>query len=158
MAATHDLVRDLTDARQELLRAVDAIDPSSHTTPGLIGDWSVRDLLAHVGYWAGHAVEAIHAAEDGRPGEYGLDTPETDEVNATVLRVARHTPLEAVRQREAASFEALTTWLGRMEPTLLHVELGDGSTVEETVRGDGVDHYREHAVDLRSVLEVRRDA
>ena len=158
MTANHDLVQELTAARGDLLGAVDAVEPSSHTTPGLIGDWSVRDLLAHVGYWAGHAVEAVHAAEDGRPGEYGLDEPPTDDVNATVLRVARQTPLEAVRKREAASFDALVTWLGRMDPTLLEVELGDGSTVEETVRGDGVDHYRQHAADLRALLEGRGDA
>jgi hypothetical protein len=158
MTTPHDLVRELTDARAEVMRAVDAVDPSSHATPGLIGDWSVRDLLAHLGYWAGHAVEAIHAAEDGRPGEHGLDDPPTDEINDTVVRVARQTPLDAVRKREAASFEALVTWLGRMEPTLLDVELGDGSTVEEAVRGDGVDHYREHADELRSVLQARRDA
>lgn len=158
MTTPSGLVRELTDARADLMRAVGGVDPSSHATPGLIGDWSVRDLLAHVGYWAGHAVEAIHAAEDGRPGEHGLDEPPTDEVNATVLRVARETPIDVVRKREAASFEALVTWLGRMEPTLLDVELGDGATVEEAIRGDGVDHYREHAADLRSVLGVRRDA
>ena len=158
MPTPQDLVRELTEARSELLRAVEAVEPRSHTTSGLIGEWSVRDVLAHVGYWAGHAVEAIHAAEDGRPGEHGLDDPPTEEVNATVLRIARETPLEAVRRREAASFEALLTWLGRMEPTLLDVELGDGSTVEEAVRGDGVDHYREHAAELRSIIEGRRDA
>lgn len=158
MTTPHDLVGELTDARAEVMRAVDAVDPASQATPGLIGDWSVRDLLAHLGYWAGHAVEAIHAAEDGRPGEHGLDEPPTDEVNDTVVRIARQTPLDAVRKREAASFEALVTWLGRMEPTLLDVQLGDGSTVEEAVRGEGVDHYREHAAELRSVLEARRDA
>ena len=153
-----DLLRELSEARAEVLRAVEAVDQGSHATPGLIGGWSVRELLAHLGYWSGHAVEAIHAAEDGRPGEHGLEELPTDEVNATVARVARETDLIAVRKREAASFETLTSWLGRMDPSLLDVELGNGATVEQEIRDDAVDHYREHAADLRAVLESRRDA
>ena len=36
------------------------------TTPGLVGEWSARDLIAHLGYWAGHAAEVIHRLEQGR--------------------------------------------------------------------------------------------
>jgi hypothetical protein len=153
-----DLLRELSDARAELLRAVEGVEPGSHTTPGIVGEWSVRELLAHLGYWAGHAVEAIHAAEDGRPGEHGLEDLPTEEVNATVARVARETDIIVVRKREAASFETLTSWLARMDASLLDVELGNGATVEQEIREDAVDHYREHAAGLRAVLEARSNA
>jgi hypothetical protein len=45
-----------------------------------------------------------------------------------------------------------------MDASLLDVELGNGATVEQEIREDAVDHYREHAADLRAVLEARSNA
>jgi hypothetical protein len=144
------LVEDTVAAREEFLAAIDAVDPELLATPGLIGDWSARELIAHVGYWAGHAVETIQAAEEGRAAEFGAGEPPVDEVNATVARVARETDLGTVRKREAGSFEALLTRLRRLEPSLLDQRLSDGTTLEQGIREDGADHYREHAADIRA--------
>ena len=152
MDSTQPLVDDLEAARAELFAALDAVDPASLRPPGLLDEWSGRELIAHLGYWAGHAVEVIHAVEDGRAQEVGDGDPPVDEVNDTVARVARDTPLAAVRKREAASVEALVERLRRMDPALLSVRLPDGATLEEGIREDGADHYRGHAEDLRTTL------
>jgi hypothetical protein len=149
---TQALIDDLIAARAELLEALDRVAPSSLTTPGLVGDWSGREIVAHLGYWAGSAVEAIHAVEDGRADEVGAGMPPTDEVNATVARVARGTDLAAVRKREAASYEALVERLRRMDSRLLATVLRDGDTLEASIRADGPDHYRQHAEELRAAL------
>ncbi len=146
------LVDELTTARDDLLSALAAVKPDSMTTRGLVGDWSARDLIAHVGYWAGRAVEIIHAVEQGRSNEVGVGQPPVDEVNETVLRVARTTPLATVRRREAASVKALIERLRSLDPALLAERLPDGDTVEEGVRDDGPAHYREHAEELRRTL------
>jgi uncharacterized protein (TIGR03083 family) len=151
--ATARLIGDLEAARSDLFELLAAVAPADMTTPGLIGEWSARDLIAHVGYWAGNAVEVIHAVEEGRADEVGQGKPPTDEVNETVARVARQTDLATVRKREAASVDVLLERLRRMEPVLLSVRLPDGATLEEGVREDGPDHYREHADELRRVLE-----
>jgi uncharacterized protein (TIGR03083 family) len=151
--ATARLIGDLEAARSDLFELLAAVAPADMTTPGLIGEWSARDLIAHVGYWAGNAVEVIHAVEEGRADEVGQGKPPTDEVNETVARVARQTDLATVRNREAASVDVLLERLRRMEPVLLSVRLPDGATLEEGVREDGPDHYREHADELRRVLE-----
>lgn len=152
MSSTQPLVEDLETARADLFAALDAVDPGSLTTPGLVGEWSGRELIAHLGYWAGHAVEVIHAVEDGRVDEVGAGEPPVDEVNATVARVARQTDLGAVRKREAGSVDALVERLRRMDPALLDVRLPDGATLAEGIREDGSDHYREHAEALRRSL------
>ena len=72
--------------------------------------------------------------------------------NETVARVARSTDLATVRRREAASVEALVERLRSLDPALLAIELPEGDTLVEAVRGDGPDHYREHAEQLRRVL------
>jgi hypothetical protein len=149
------LVAELTDARADLFAALDRVAPESLTTPGLIGEWSARELIAHLGYWAGHGAEVIHAVEEGRLDEAGEGEPPVDEVNETVARVARDTPLAAVHARETASFEALAERLERVDPTLLVERLPDGETVEEAVREDGANHYREHADELSRILGER---
>lgn len=149
---TQRLIDELTAARQDLLEALDRISPASMTTPGLVGEWSGRELIAHVGYWAGNAVEVIHAVEEGRADEVGEDRPPTDEVNDTVARVARETDLATVRKREAASVEVLIERLRRLNPSLLDMRLPDGATLEQGIAEDGADHYRQHAVELHRAL------
>ena len=144
------LIRELTEARGGFLTALDAIEPARLDQPGLAGGWSARELVAHLGYWTGNAVEAIHLTEQGRPEDFGpTDDREVDERNETVARVARETNLETVRRREEASFEALVERLRSLIPALLDVTLGDGGSLEQAIRGDGPSHYREHAEALR---------
>lgn len=150
---TDTLINELRDARAELLAALDAVAPESMTTPGLIGEWSGRELIAHLGYWAGHATEIIHAVEVGRLDEVGEDDPSVDDVNETVARVARSTELAVVRRREEAAVEALVERLTTVDPELLAERLPDGATLEEGIREDGAGHYREHAAELHQVLE-----
>ncbi len=156
MPGTQPLIDDLEAARADFFAALDAVDPGSLTTPGLVGEWSGRELVAHLGYWAGHAVEVIHAVEEGRAEEVGAGEPPVDEVNATVARVARETPLAAVRKREAGSVDALLERLRRMDPALLTVRLPDGATLEQGIREDASDHYRKHADELRRALSGGR--
>lgn len=152
---TDRLIEELRDERDAFFRTLDAVAPESMTTPGLLGEWSGRDLIAHLGYWAGHATEVIHAAEQGRIDEVGVGEPPVDDVNATVARVARTTELATVRKREAASVEALVERLTLLDPALLGERLPDGVTLGEGIREDGPIHYREHAEELRGVLEER---
>jgi len=149
--ANERLVDELTAAREAFFGALSVVSPESWTTPGLIREWSARELIAHLGYWAGHGVEAIHAVETGRADEFGADRPEVEEVNATVARVARQTELATVRKREAASVDAFVERLRAMDPALLTTRLPHhGLSLEEGIREDGASHYREHAEQLRS--------
>jgi len=153
---TDRLAEELRDERDAFFHVLDAVAPGSMTTPGLLGEWSARDLIAHLGYWAGHGVESIHAVETGRADEFGADRRPVDDVNATVVRVARQAELGTVRKREAASVEAFVERLRGMDPALLPTPLSHhGLTLEQGIREDGAAHYRGHADELRRVLEER---
>ena len=141
------LSADLVAARADFLSALETVD---QTAPGVVGDWSARELVAHLGYWAGHAVEVIHAVETGRADEVGVGEPSVDDRNETVARVARQTDLATARKREAASVQALMERLATIDPALLSVLLPDGATLAQGIREDGPDHYREHTEDLRT--------
>lgn len=125
------------------------------TAPGLIGEWSARELIAHLGYWSGHAAELIHAAQQDPGDARGSAEPSVDEINETVARIARDTDLATVRRREAASVEALVERLRALDPALLERRLADGATLEEGIREDGPLHYREHTEELLRILDAR---
>ncbi|HEY8180300.1 MAG TPA: maleylpyruvate isomerase N-terminal domain-containing protein [Candidatus Limnocylindria bacterium] len=144
------LLRDLQAARGEFMAALADVDPSLLTAPGLVGEWSARELVAHLGYWTGHAAEAIHHAEMDRTGDFGEDEHDVDERNAIVARVAADTDLATVRQREEAAFEALSTRLERADPGWLDEKVSYGDTLERVIQDDGPEHYREHTLDLRA--------
>jgi Mycothiol maleylpyruvate isomerase N-terminal domain len=141
---------ELIEARREFTEALDDVDPALLTTPGLVGEWSARELLAHLGYWAGHAAEAIHHAEQGRMGEFGEDELDVDQRNAIVARVALETDLATVRHREEAAYRALVDGLERLDPAWLEERASYDDSLEQIIRDDGADHYREHALDLRA--------
>ena len=144
------LADELVAARQAFNEALADVDPALLTAPGLVGEWSARELIAHLAYWAGHAAEALHRAEQGRVQDFGEDEMDVDARNAVVARVAAETDLVTVRQREEAAFDALLSRLKRAEPDWLEERVSYGDSLEHVVRDDGADHYREHTADLRS--------
>lgn len=148
--STDLLVAELVAARDDFLVALDEVGAERLMRPGLVGEWGAGELIAHLGYWAGHAVDVIQAAERGTTDSLGEGDRGVDDINATVARVARQSDLAAVQARELASFEALRERLALLDPSLLNVPLRDGATVEQGVREDGAEHYREHTGDLRA--------
>ncbi len=144
------LAVELVRARDEFQAALADVDPQLLTAPGLAGEWSARELIAHLGYWAGHAAEALHHAAQGRAADFGEDELDIDERNAVVARVAADTELATVRQREQAAFDALLDAIQGADPAWLDERVAYGDSLEQVVRDDGSDHYHEHALDLRA--------
>ena len=150
-ARTARLLEDLVSAHAEWETAIGRLSPDGLRRPGLVGEWSAEEVIAHLGYWAGYAVEVVQAAERGAAGTFGEGRPSVDEINATVARVARQSDLAAVRAREQASYDALVARVAEMDPGLLDATLPSGATVEGAIREDGVEHYREHAAELAAI-------
>lgn len=144
------LLDDLATARGEFLAAIGDVDPGLRLTPGLVADWSARDLVAHMGYWAGHAAEALHRAEQDELDAFGKDELTVDERNDVVTRVAADTDWATATKREQGAYDAFVERLARVDPERLGDRDGDGDTLEEIIAFDGVDHYREHIADIRA--------
>lgn len=154
MADPPELIQALLDelraARDDFLAAIGDVDPALRTTPGLAGEWSARDLVAHVGYWTGHGAEALHRAEQDELDAFGTDELSVDERNEVIRRVAAETDWATVAAREQGAYEAFAKRLARVDPETLGNRDADGDTLEEIVAFDGVDHYREHTLDVRA--------
>lgn len=154
---TAALVAALDEARAAFLEALAEVDAELVTAPGVVGDWSVRDLVVHVAFWAEHASGAVDLALAGRGDDFAYSTDETDAMNARLLRGAGGVSPSDALAREAAAFAGLRRRVAELDPAVLGLRLGNGDIVEEVIRYDGPDHYAEHTDHLRAWFGADED-
>ena len=150
MADVAALIAELDAAREAFIEALGDVDADLVTTPGVMEDWSVRDLVVHVAAWSEHGASALELARAGRGSEFSYSTAETDAMNAEILAEGRSISPGAALRREEHAYAAFREALAGLEPSDLASKLGNGDTVEAVVRYDGPDHYAEHTAHLRA--------
>ena len=150
MSRVEAILAELHSEHDAFLTTLEAVDLELVTAPGVVEDWSVRDLVVHVAFWAEHAATAIALAASGRGDEFAYDTAQTDAMNARLLTESRQTTPAAALEREEHAFEALNSAIAELDPALLDLRFGNGDTVAEVIGYDGAEHYREHTAHLRA--------
>jgi Mycothiol maleylpyruvate isomerase N-terminal domain len=150
VADRSSLLRDLDAARERFLAVLENVDLELATVPGVMEDWSVRDLVHHVARWCEHGSEALDLAAHGRGEAFAYSTGDTDAMNERFLAEGRTvSPVDALAREEAA-FTGFRERLAGLDEALLTVRLGNGDRVEEVVVYDGPEHYDEHTEHLRA--------
>jgi hypothetical protein len=101
-------------------------------------DWSVRDVVAHVGTWL---AEAQVQFEQISAGTYKGHEIDVDGLNATLLAAMRDQPWDvAWTQANAGRSRMVREWYSLAEPT---------AEAAWWIRKSGSDHYAEHLDRLR---------
>ena len=150
MAERDALLAELDSAHDAFHELLTRVDAELVAVPGVMEDWSVRDIVHHVAVWCDHGSEAIGLAASGRGAEFAYSTADTDEMNERYLAEGRDiAPNEALRREERA-FARFRTQIAELDPVLLSQRLGNGDTVEEVIVYDGPEHYTEHSEHLRA--------
>lgn len=145
-----ELLRELDAARDAFHRALAEVDVELVTVPGVVGEWSVRDLVVHVAAWCEHGAEALVLAAEGRGDDFAYSRDDTDAMNERFAAEGRATSPAAALEREEAALTRLRDRLAHLDPALLELRLGNGDTVRAVIRYDGPDHYAEHTAHLHS--------
>jgi uncharacterized damage-inducible protein DinB len=126
---------------QELLAAIDGIPDERMSEPGVAGDWSVKDILAHIAYWEDSLVAGL---ERKRTGEPNLDGGDYEPINAREHAARADWSLARVREEMQAAHQRVTAAL---EST--------PDVDPDDVGGDTWDHYNEHADSIRAWRKAR---
>jgi hypothetical protein len=112
---------------------------------GVVGAWSVKDLLGHMAYWAQEAAkntELVKASQQDqivRPGT----SKAIDRWNAREQRLRAGRSLGDVRYELEESHQRALAALADLPEEKLSLNL-DGGTFLELYAVDTYDHYREH--------------
>ncbi len=138
-ASFEKLIRDLSEA--ELLQS------------GVVGEWSVRDVLQHLSIWEAEAIQFIVGFRRGRRPPSERFTGEVDALNAKWHAATRRRPLDrvladfhAVRKQTLKQIEDLTEdELSRPKP----FPWMKGRPLAEWIAEDTYLHEQEHAEQIR---------
>jgi hypothetical protein len=157
VADARALLTELEAAHDAFLDALETVDAELVTVPGVMEDWSVRDLVVHVAAWSEHGAGAIALASSGRGAEFAYSKDQTGAMNERILGEARETSPGAALAREARAYATFREAVAELQDGSLGTRLGNGDTLEEVVRYDGPDHYAEHTAHLRAWFGDEQD-
>ncbi len=125
-----DLVRDLTPDER--------LEPGYYRDP----DWSVRDVVGHLGTWL---AEAAVQFEQIAAGTYAGHDVDIDGLNATFLAAMRGHPWDvAWAQANAGRTRMRQAWAALPEPN---------DEAAWWIRKSAVDHYAQHTGRLRAWVD-----
>ena len=138
-ADVHALLERIEEAWRQLFAALDDIPEDRLSDPGVIGEWSLKDLFGHLAFWDEHAVEEIERALAGLPREDNA----WQEMNETDYAARRDRTLpeqrSAMHQAHAALVERLESVAGI-----------EAAGIDEAIRPDTYDHYLDHIKDIHA--------
>jgi hypothetical protein len=148
-----ELIKQIETEWENLQAALDGLTEEQMHQPGVVGEWSVKDILAHITAWQTRLITTLFKAENGF-------TPDTTDGGQTVDQLNE----EFYREMKARSFDRV--WddldssyhqiLSRLE-SWKDKDLFDpkrfkwmkGKPFAEYIAGDSYEHYAEHAVQIR---------
>lgn len=117
------------------------------TQVGYQHDWSVKDLLAHMGCWDAGAAQVL---EQLRLGTYQAWDRNVDEFNRECFETCRDLDLNTVWAQLHSARGRMLEELGCLPGELLDL----GSTAWEWFEESGITHHDEHLPRLREWVEL----
>ena len=159
-----EVLEALENGREEFLDLIEGLSEGEMQQPGVAGDWSIKDILAHLSRWEGELVKLLWQAGQGsgKPSTMQFSPVDVDEINARWWAQSRDRPLESV----LGDFHAVRTQTVRRVEAFSNKDLTDpkrfpwleGKPLWEWVESDSFGHEAEHAGQIRTWLEGRRGA
>src|SRR5689334_21654736 len=131
-----ELLSEIGKSHQAFLDLLKHIPEERMTEIALYDAWTIKDLIAHIGWWEQSAANRVAAYRSGtRPW---LDAT-VDQINERILKQRRDHPLEQVRQFEMESFANLRAEVEKASDAELfdpdHFKGRDGEPLYELVAG-----------------------
>lgn len=147
--------------REQLLKKIDTpwaalrasyagLSEAQLAQPGVTGDWSVIDILAHVSAWENEALTHLpHILEGKRPPKYSDLYGGIDAFNALKVRQSRAVSPAEVLTRVEATHRQLVDYLESAPAEQLATE----TRFRRRIRLDTYSHYPIHT---QAILEWRK--
>lgn len=138
------------------------------TMKGVIGNWSIKDIIAHIWAYEQYIADRLleisngesyvpcktHNALDAFLDEFGypdFGSPLTDEhtVNEWIFEKYRNVALEELVAQELAAFTSIVATLEHLPEDVIK-----SHNLYDRVANNTYDHYRTHIRDIRAWLKV----
>jgi len=145
-----EIERKLEAEWQALREVVDSFSDEELQQPGVVDEWSVKDLLGHIAFWANKAADDLAKVNAGHPDE--VETPGsqegTNEWNARESAARKGLSLAELKSEWETSFVAAKEALKATPAEKLEIEV-KGWDMFTRFAEDTYRHYREHSAQIR---------
>jgi hypothetical protein len=156
-----ELLEILEDSRQEMMEMIEDLPDNVLLETGVIGEWSIKDILAHLTFWEGQIVTLLFQTSNGmpKPTTVHFQDKSVDEVNKRWYESGKERALDIIWQ----------DWAGIRKQTIRRVsefndkDLNDpqrfpwlnGVPLFQWIMNDTAEHEDEHADQIRDWLDQR---
>ena len=152
-----ELLENLRRTRIEWHTLLSELDDEQMTIPGVVGEWSVKDIMAHI-MWAERETIGILRAQAFVGSE--LWQLSQDERNAAVYEENKDRPLLEVRRESDAVFETMVREAAALNETdLLNRDWFTWAPVKlppiAVIARNSYLHYPEHIAQIRAWMQAR---
>ncbi len=144
-----ELLASIRAGRAQFESALAHFGDEQLLAPNLHDGWSIKDLIAHIGFWEQHTAMRFSALLRGvEPPDEGLTI---DELNAQVYAQNQHKPLAEVRLEEQAAYAQLLLLVeNALDDDLFDPQRfawTEGKPFAEWIENNTYGHYEEHQAD-----------
>ena len=143
MADRQGVLGAVSSAWDELKRAIALVPHDRVDVPGVVGPWSVKDLIGHVATWDQEALQALRRYLSDRDAKALVTWPDVDRFNARDVARKRGTNLAELHRGLDGSHQQVVELISGLED----VEFGS-SEVETRIRIDTYAHYADHTAQI----------
>jgi len=132
------------------------VDPAHMAEPGVEGEWSVKDIVAHVSTYEDWMAQLLEAGGPNIP--HVTDAMTQDQTNAWVFEHNRHRSPDEVQALARRSFDRLAQAVEALSPQDLvspsKFEWARGKPVYTIIPGESYNHYRHHTASIEAWLRT----
>jgi hypothetical protein len=141
------LLKQLDRAWNEFQESYVGLSESELTESGVTGNWSVKDIIAHVTWWEEEALTHLPLIiQGGRPARYSVKYGGIDAFNALMTERKRSLSLSEVIQQQTETHRRLISYIECVPEDLFTRE----TRVRRRLRLDTYSHYPKHARAIRA--------
>ena len=144
---TRQLLDRLDRAWKDFEDSYAGLSDAELQVPGVTGEWSVRDIIAHVTWWEEEALTHLpHILAGVRPPRYSVKYGGIDAFNALMTERRRHLSLAEVLRQHDDVHARLVEYVRAAPGELFTTE----SRFRRRLRLDTYSHYPIHAKAIRA--------
>jgi hypothetical protein len=146
------LLKRIDRAWQELKESYIGLSDSELLEPRVTGNWSVRDIIAHVTWWEEEALKHLPLIlAGGKPPRYSVTYGGIDAFNAQMTEKKRNLSIDEVLRQRDETHHRLIDFI----QTVPEDQIARETRFRRRLRLDTYSHYPKHAEAIRKWREQR---
>jgi uncharacterized damage-inducible protein DinB len=156
-----EILEELDRVREELLVAIEPLPDEALLEPGVMGDWSMADILAHLVAWESEMVTALLRIDQGKTPTRLVDAfADVDGYNARRYRENKGRDLDRVFEDLIGVRVQLEDWLSEFSDKQLNdpkrYSWSKGLPLWHIIAENSFRHEEEHLPDIQAFARRRQ--